>query len=112
MINAICQLPATLVCGIAALAGALSYAGYTIYKNKKADPNFKVEWTRIADTTWQAIVTGVAAANTMTCGYYTIFIAFVAAIGMDKIANKFQINSKSVINLITIAAEYLQKRDK
>jgi hypothetical protein len=113
MITFLCQFPPQLVFGAAALIGGGLYATYSIIvKKKQLGKKFVFEPVKIIDTVWQSVLTGIAAASAIGCSWYGILIAMVAAIGVDKIANKFKIDNKAIFNIIEMISKFLDSKRK
>jgi len=112
VVEIICKYPTQVVMGTAACIGALAYAGYSIYKKKKDDRNFKFDTKKLVDTIWQSAAAGAAAGLAIGCSWYGILTAMVTGIGVDKIANKFKISETEVLNLVQMGAKLVEKYDK
>ena len=105
MISTICGYGNELVMGAAALIGALSYAGYSIYKSKKElGSKFVFSWAQITDTIWQSTAAGLLAGLGIGCSWVGIASAMIAGIGADRIGNKTEI-----LNVVQLIASRFDK---
>jgi len=110
MINTICGYPHQLVMGVAAFIGAGAYAAYSIYKKKQEDSSVEIDWKRLADTTWQSILAGVTLGISTGCSYVGLVFAMIAGVGVDKIANKFKVKGKDILNFVQIIMGFVTKK--
>ncbi len=113
IIETICAYPQSVVYGTIGLVGAGIMSAKTISEKKKElGDEFKLDYTKIADTTWQSVLAGIAAGSAMTCGYPSLVTAAVAAYGADKLANKVKPFGITPANLISIVSTFLTRADK
>lgn len=109
MIETICSYPNELVMGVSGLIGAGIMAGITIYNKKKEDKKFKVYSSKLIDTAWQSILAGVGAGLAVGCSLHGMLIAAITGFGVDKLANKLNINKTKLLNLAELVSETIPK---
>ena len=113
LIEKICENPQNVVMGASALIGAIAYSGYCIIEaKKKLGKKFKFDMKKIVDTVWQSVLTGIAAGIAIGCSWAGIVISMITAVGVDKIANKFKIGEKQILNLAQLVSGFITKVDK
>ena len=112
MIDMMCNYSPQVVFGISSGVGALGFAAYSIYNKSKSTKKFKIEWHRLIDTTWQSVVAGIAAGSALTCSYYSILIALITGIGIDRLTNKIKISNTQLLNMVQLLAGLLTKTTK
>jgi len=112
IIEAICNYPWQIVCGVAAVIGGVGVGVHTYLQKKKVDKKIKFDNAMIIDTVWKSALVGYGAAIVVGCSWLGILAAITSAVGVDKLANKFKIKDVQIVNIVKLLAGFISSQDK